>query len=76
MTRRRSVKLETLVALVAVAVAACATGKGTRPHQMSVAEHDDAAQREADAARHHDGQYDSEAWSTGTGGCSAYCFDT
>lgn len=60
---------------LSLALGACAT-TGTHPHDMSVADHERAAKQEEHVAEQHQKQYDPAAWSTGSGGCSSYCFDT
>lgn len=62
-------------ALFVVTAIGCAT-RGTHPHDMSVAEHERAAKSEERIAEHHQAQYDPDAWTTDSGGCSTYCFDT
>ena len=66
--------LRSAYGLVLVVTASCATA-GTRPHDMSAAEHEQAAQREEGSASEHEAQYDPGQWTAG-GGCSTYCFDT
>lgn len=61
--------------VLALALGGCAT-TGTHPHDMSAADHDRAAKREQGVAAQHQAQYDPDAWSTGSGACSSYCFDT
>ncbi|MGH1347612.1 MAG: hypothetical protein ACRBN8_39005 [Nannocystales bacterium] len=43
---------------------------------MSAAAHEQAAQGEDREAEAHQKQFREEGWSTGSGGCSTYCFDT
>ena len=62
-------------AVLVLAASGCAT-TGTHPHDMSAAEHERAAKREERAAEHHQAQFDPDAWTTDSGGCSSYCFDT
>lgn len=64
----------TLCAIVAAALG-CAT-TGTNPHDMSVAEHEQAARQEDDKAARHRAQYDRDAWRTDGTACSTYCFNT
>ena len=61
-------------ALGLVAFGCAATG--THPHDMSAAEHERAAKHEERTAEQHQEQYDPDAWTAGSGGCSTYCFDT
>jgi hypothetical protein len=66
----------TTLALVAigVALAGCAA-TGTRPHDMSVAEHEAAARSEEAAAQKEAKQYDEDAWEAPEG-CGDFCFST
>ena len=54
-------KTRTLMFLVALSALSCATTPGSRPHEMSAAQHEAAAQQMDAAASGHASQYDPQA---------------
>lgn len=62
------------IAVLVLAALGCAH-TGTRPHEMSVREHDAAAERDAALAQGHAARYDEDAWATSSCG-GVFCFST
>ncbi len=72
----RATRVRILLTAAAGALLAGCAAAGTRPQEMSAAEHEQAAQGEEREAEAHQEQFREEGWSAGAGGCSTYCFDT
>lgn len=56
-------------------VAAACASAGTRPHDMSAAEHERAAKNDDERAKTHTREYDEGAWQP-AGDCGEFCFST
>lgn len=74
---RRGQRASRALSFLSLAVVACAStaSTGTRPSEMSVAEHERAAREDETLAEAQEHQYDEDAWQT-SGSCSDLCFST